>query len=132
MGQEWMREPDWMPILGTGARYFVNKTGQVRNDKGRILRTWDNGTGYDFVTLYLGGVKVNKRCHRLVAEHFIDGLPPADKDCVLHEDDEPRNNHVGNLRWGDRSENYADWERNKAFRRASTRTIQTSLFAAST
>lgn len=53
--------------------------------------------------------------HRMVAEAFI-GPRPDNKPFVLHWDDDPSNNHVSNLRWGDRRDNAYDLYRNKTVR----------------
>lgn len=50
--------------------------------------------------------------HRLVAENFIPNDDPEHKKCVLHWDDDPRNNRVENLRWGTMKENHEDSVRN--------------------
>ena len=67
--------------------------------------------------LSLGATGGRQTIHRLLAKAFIanpDNLP-----CVLHWDDDPLNNDLGNLRWGTMTENIKDRERNKARRAAS-------------
>lgn len=44
--------------------------------------------------------------HRLVLEAFVGPCPEGLECC--HEDGDPMNNTVGNLRWGTRESNYAD------------------------
>jgi hypothetical protein len=50
------------------------------------------------------------------------GDRPFEGALVLHADDDPTNNTVGNLRWGDRVENEADKRRNAAEREPATTT----------
>ena len=49
--------------------------------------------------------------HRLVAHAFIPLVP--DKRWVLHNDDNPANNRVENLRWGSPADNQLDRKLNK-------------------
>jgi hypothetical protein len=48
---------------------------------------------------------------RLVLKAFV-GEPPTDKPLALHGNDDPTDNRVVNLRWGDSTENLEDARRN--------------------
>lgn len=72
-------------------------------DQWRQLRITKQGGGYGKV--YLGRRK-NKWVHRLVLEAFV-GMRPDGMECC-HNDGDPTNNHVSNLRWGTPKENNGD------------------------
>ena len=110
---------EWRPINGH-PHYEVSSCGQVRSLdrtvvntkgsragieqrlKGRMLKPWLHKRGYHVVSLGHGN-KIT--VHRLVAEAFL-GLTRADKSTVVdHMDGDPTNNHVDNLRLGDRGYN---------------------------
>lgn len=93
----------WNSIKGYEGLYWVNRKGQIKNSSGRILKPFDNGTGYSRVTLMKEGVKSNVLVHRIVAETFIDN--PENKPEVNHKNKHRYNNWACNLEWCTRSEN---------------------------
>lgn len=48
--------------------------------------------------------------HHLVLEAFVGPAPVG--TVGLHWDDDPARNHLDNLRWGTRADNFADFVRN--------------------
>jgi HNH endonuclease len=60
---------------------------------------------YGHVLANLGRTKY-EYVHRLVLEAFVGPCPP-ESEC-RHIDGNPANNHLSNLAWGTRKENYAD------------------------
>src|SRR5690606_9752706 len=74
---------------------------------GRVLRQSVNTHGYVTYSLYHEGRWRRHSGHRLVAEAFI-GAEPIGKPYVLHNDGDPTNNRVENLRWGTNQENQID------------------------
>lgn len=121
---------EWRPVVGFEGVYEVSNFGQVRsldravvrsdglilNLKGRIKKPTVMKSGHRRVGLQFElDRKTNLLVHRLVAESFI-GPQPEDKPFVLHWDDNPASNYVGNLRWGNRSENSRDSVRNGRWR----------------
>jgi len=73
----------------------VSSEKMTRFIKGRILKQFENVSGYLYAGFRINGKYVNKRLHRLVAETFIanpDNLPQ-----VNHLDCNRKNNHVENL-----------------------------------
>lgn len=109
----------WLPVAGWEDYYEVSNTGLVRSIerhvphgrhgtvfiRERILKHSTNG-GYRQVKLCGGGSSQTRRVHQLVLEAFIGPRPPAMDGC--HNDGDPSNNHVANLRWDTRSSNMFD------------------------
>lgn len=90
-------------------RVVTRKDGRQAFNTGRVLKlsqTIRNGRAYLQVKVTpLGAVKVQ----HLVAEAFIG---PRNGRCVLHKDDNPKNNQISNLYYGDHSDNTNDMVRN--------------------
>jgi hypothetical protein len=116
-------DEEWRPVPRYEGRYEVSDHGRVRSldaycgnrfgtrtlRKGRMLKLGVvQPHGYRSVQLADGrGDLTAVKVHRLVLLAFR-GEPPPDKPFGLHEDDDPANNHLGNLRWGNRTENAWD------------------------
>lgn len=89
----------WLPI--PGSRYQVSNRGQVMNPGGRILKPFPGDrTGH--LRVVIEGR--NHFVHRLVALAFLG----EGEGEVCHNDNDPTNNDVSNLRWGSRSSNVRD------------------------
>lgn len=117
----------WKPITGYEEHYMISNYGRVKRlaftrMMYNQVTSWEqffpeniymlngNTQNYPQVALCVDN-KERRVCrvHRLVAEHFL--APPSEKlveECrvsgldyvpVEHEDDDPRNPHVSNLRW---------------------------------
>ena len=99
----------WMEIEGY-ENYSVSIFGRVRNDKtGRIMKPRTNNKGYSYVG-FLDTDKIkNFLVHRLVANAFLHNHD--NKKCVDHNDHNPKNNNVNNLRWCSVQEN--QWNKSK-------------------
>ena len=110
-------DDDWRPVDGFEQTYEVSRDGRVRRLAGTTSngRSWSGGVltprynrdGYVKYTLYADGKPFYVVAHRLVARAFL-GDPPPGKNLVLHRDDNPQNNRVENLYWGDLSDNQTD------------------------
>lgn len=84
--------------------YLVLKDGRIWSRKTkRFLKTWDNGCGYDLITLSKKNTKQKFRVHRLVAEAYIPN--PEELETVDHIDGNKHNNDVSNLQWLTRGDN---------------------------
>lgn len=111
---------EWRSIQGFEGRYEVSDDGRIkvlggpgrgRLNRDRILKLGRNKNGYFQALLYPGdGSYVARRLHHLVLEAFVGPRPLGMHG--LHDDDDPSNNVVSNLRWGTRSENSVDMIRN--------------------
>lgn len=96
-----------VPIPGSEDRYEVSSRARVRSVKtGRILKT--PCTGKDYPMVEIDGRTY--RVHILMAEAFLGPRPPG--LIALHHNDIKRDGRICNVRFGTRSDNYADAIRN--------------------
>ncbi|WP_298049678.1 NUMOD4 motif-containing HNH endonuclease [uncultured Bifidobacterium sp.] len=105
----------WMPISGTGSRYYVSNMGRVLSSiyyshpQWALLKPYKTGRnakkgkGYLQVKMYVDGKKVPYKVHRLVADHFIPN--PDGKPQVNHKNMDTLDNRVDNLEWCTNTEN---------------------------
>ena len=110
----------WKPVNGHEGIYEVSSHGRVRSVdrtvthsdghvrryKGKVLSAPLNPDGHPVVCLYIQRKSKVHTVHSLVAETFIGTRPEGMEVC--HGDGNHTNNHVGNLRYGTRSENMLD------------------------
>lgn len=115
----------WKDIKGYEGLYQISDVGRVKSldqyikckknnkrlIKGKILKTYINENGYEWVRLYNNTKRKIYRVHRLVAEAFIDN--PENKPCVNHKDGNKENNKLDNLEWCTHSENMKHAFQNK-------------------
>lgn len=88
---------DWKDIQGFDGLYQVSSDGRIRNNKGKILKLFQDGYGYLYVGLHKNGTILTKSAHRLVAEAFLEN--PNNYEQVNHKDEDKHNNNVDNLEW---------------------------------
>lgn len=102
-------------IVADYPRYKVSNFGRVRAEiavRGKrvypagLLTPFLDGKGYPSVNLVDGKRRSRRTVHSLVATAFI-GPCPKNKE-VCHKDGTRTNCLLSNLRYGTRSENYAD------------------------
>ena len=111
----------WRDIPGYEGHYQVSDHGRVRSldrkvpnkgyggtmlRRGRVLSMVADHKGYLLVRIFLKGVRKRARVHRLVLEAFIGPCPDGMECC--HNDGDPSNNHISNLRWDTRINNRQD------------------------
>lgn len=114
----------WLPVPGFEGLYEVSDHGQVRSVdrvietrsrwggtkmtrlKGRRLTPTEHVGGHLIVALGKGNMVF---VHRLVLSAFIR-FPQDGEEC-RHLDGDKKNNRLGNLCWGSRSDNIADRKR---------------------
>lgn len=128
--QEWIDatpEPEmttetWRPVVGWEGYYEVSDLGTVRGVerkvphaysgtitiRSRIIKHHPHPAGHRLVCLNRGGVGggVTRQVHQLVLEAFVG--PRADGMDACHNDGDPANNRLSNLRWDTHSENMLD------------------------
>lgn len=99
----------WKDIKGYEGLYAVSNHGRVKGLKRNVLLKpilSKKKYGYYRACLYLQGVQNLSSIHRLVAECFITN--PNNYPIIMHLDDDPKNNHVDNLKWGTNKMNTDD------------------------
>lgn len=88
------------------ARVIPTRNGQQRQLLGRVLRQRRHKKLYRSVCLYLRGSKRMHLVHVLVLEAFVGPRPSGLETC--HNNGNPADNRVVNLRWGTRESNMLD------------------------
>jgi hypothetical protein len=98
----------WKPISGYEGYYSVSNRGEVFSVRGqKVLRPGVLPLGYRQVQLMVDGAKQQAKVHRLVAFAFL-GEPPTPQHQVAHNNGNPADNRVENLRWATPTENQRD------------------------
>ena len=77
-------------------RENINATGIVRRLRGVELSPWKSPTGHLKVSLTVNGRGVSEWVHRLILLTFVGECPDGMECC--HNEGNPKNNHVKNLR----------------------------------
>lgn len=105
----------WKDILGYEGLYQISNYGRIKRmhrDKKhrcglfRILRQKINQNGYHCIGLYKNKKRKDFLIHRLVLRAFIGQCPKKMESC--HNDGNPGNNFIKNLRYDTRSNNALD------------------------
>lgn len=111
----------WLPIPSYEGLYEVSDHGRVRSldrrvtsgrrtrfQAGRVLSGARGRVRHPHrrVPLSREGATKDFYVHRLVLEVFVGPCPPGMEAC--HNDGDPTNNHLGNLRWDTHFENVQD------------------------
>ena len=110
----------WQPVQGYEGLYEVSDQGRVRSLdrtirtsrgayrlKGKLLKPRKGSGGYMLVSFYDVSRRAHKRVHVLVLETFLGDRPSSQHD-ACHNDGNPGNNALCNLRWDTRKENHRD------------------------
>lgn len=111
-----MSAEKWIPIAGYEGSYEVSNTGVVRSiarldaigrpKAEKNLRPDPRPSGHLRVTLCQNSKTRRFWVHRLVLEAFVGPRPEGMEAC--HNDGDPMNNNVLNLRWDTKSANAQD------------------------
>lgn len=137
-----MEKEEWRAIDGFDY-YEVSNHGRVRSKKRTMMRSnprWRNAQGHEVtvggkilngwikknirpglkekpyavqVCLRKNGNTYTFRVHRLVLSAFVGPCPCGKEGC--HNDGNPLNNYIGNLRWDTRKENTKDAMTHKTY-----------------
>ena len=111
---------EWRPVPGWESVYRISSLGRLKNCtrdvrapwgvrqvKGRIMSTLQNGNGYLFIYLKRGNTRTKAYLHRLVALAFLPN--PDQKPYVNHRNRDRADNRLENLEWATESENTQHW-----------------------
>lgn len=93
----------WKPVKGFENIYEVSNLGNIRNMRGKVLKTHKNNRGYEMIDFTVNKVRTKKLVHRVVMEAFVEN--PTELPEVNHKDEDKSNNCLGNLEWCTRSYN---------------------------
>lgn len=102
----------WKDIIGYIGIYAISNWGRIKsyyNKRGireKILKQYKDRGGYLHVTLYKNGKRKCCVVNRIVLETFI-GICPQDME-TCHNDGDPTNNNLNNLRYDTKSNNQKD------------------------
>jgi hypothetical protein len=103
----------WVDVVGYEGLYEVSRDGYVRRAMksrgarvGHVLKPRRTPNGYHLVYLYRDGRPRNELVHRIVLEAYVG--PPAAGQEACHNDGDPDNNSVSNLRWDTHLSNMGD------------------------
>lgn len=111
----------WLPVVGYEGYYEVSDHGRVRSldrlvdlppygakkrVRGRIMATTKGRLGHMWTRLSRDGKTEVALGYVLMLEAFVGPRPIGYQAC--HNDGDPSNNHLSNLRWGTPSENAMD------------------------
>jgi hypothetical protein len=100
---------NWRPVPIEGfSSYEVSDLGRIRR-LGRILAFKTNAQGYKAIGLRKPGVRKWFSVHQLTLLAFVGPRPEG--QCCCHNDGNPANNRLGNLRWDTYSANMLDKHR---------------------
>ena len=130
-----MRGETWRPVLGYEGSYSVSSLGNVRSEprvvrhpnsgfirlRGKLLKQSTVTFGYKSVDLSIDGVATQRLVHSLVLEAFLGPRQGGEEAC--HNDSDPQNNCLQNLRWDSRSGNFSDKLANGTHNRGSKNSI---------
>ncbi len=112
-------EETWAQIKGFEGIYEVSTLGQIRSldrpqrvrgngislQKGQTLKQWKQGS-YMYCDLRKPGIKQKARVHVVVLETFVCPRPNGMIAC--HNNGDPTDNRLCNLRWGTHDDNAKD------------------------
>jgi hypothetical protein len=108
------RPIEYLPIAGSDS-VMVGSDGTWFSARNGIWHGHRTPKGPYYVVALVDGKPVY--LHRLILTTFLGPAPPG-RPFALHNDDNPSNNRLDNLRWGSSSDNGRDQARNLSIRRA--------------
>lgn len=100
-------EETWKPVVGYEGVYSVSDQGRVmRNSKGRVLKNVIGAKGYAQVSLSMNNVASTHLVHALVMRAHVGPCPAGLEVC--HDDGDPANPKLANLRYDTHAANLND------------------------
>lgn len=109
-------DEQWKPVVGYEGIYEVSSHGLIRSldrpdtwgrpTRGRVMKPYQTTSGHLRVTLSKSSSTTRFFVHRLVLTAFVGPRPHGMEGC--HNDGNPTNNSVSNLRWDTKRANARD------------------------
>lgn len=116
----------WKDVIGYEGYYMVSDIGRIKSLERRVYWTMPSGAPanrlhperikcqyfagsrreYHYACFNVDGVKETRIVHRMLLEAFVGPCPTGMQAC--HNDGNPTNNTLTNLRWDTVSNNHAD------------------------
>lgn len=102
----------WKPIINYEGLYEVSNYSRVKRlagyrcKKDRILKFRATNNGHLYIRLCKNGILKNYYIYRLALEAFVSPCPRGKEGC--HNNGNPSDNFIGNLRWDTRKANIQD------------------------
>lgn len=87
----------WKEIPGYEGKYYISNFGNLKNNRGMIMKPMKCTNGYLSACLWKNNQQKKVLIHRLVANAFLNN--PFHYDEVNHIDENKTNNCVSNLEW---------------------------------
>lgn len=99
---------NWCNVVGYEGVYEVSNFGRVKNAQTNKIKTItiSNADQRPFLALWKNGKQEICKPHSLVLKAFVGPRPDGMEGC--HNDGNPQNNHISNLRWDTPKSNQAD------------------------
>lgn len=101
-----MLKEEVRPLKNFESLYLISESGVLYSISKQKLINSSDRKGYPRVKLTKDGKHISFDVHRLVALTFLDN--PDNLPCVMHIDDNPKNNNFKNLKWCTHLENMRD------------------------
>lgn len=101
----------WKQVAGFEGLYDVSNFGRIRSlprgtISGRIMSVALKKVKYVSIGLCKNGVQYRRKLHRLILAAFVGPCPDGMEGC--HNDGNPSNNRLDNLRWDTHQNNMMD------------------------
>lgn len=98
---------NWKPVIGFEDIYEVSDFGRVRSKNTEKIKNLTIGSnGRPYLGLWNKNRQKIVKPHTLVLEAFVEKRPHGMECC--HNDGNPQNNNLSNLRWDTSKNNHAD------------------------
>lgn len=111
--EQWKRIGSWpydasdYGQIRSHTRRILDSQGRLQTKRGRLLVLSEHKeTGHLYAYLYVNNRQIARHVGRLVLEAFVGPCPQGMECC--HNDGDPANNRLENLRWDTRHSNVRD------------------------
>ena len=118
-----MQKEIWKTVQNFGGNYEASNLGNIKSKprnvlksvhgvktiqryKEKLLKQFTNKRGYKIVRFGFNNEKYHQQVGRMVLMAFV-GMPDNDQGCC-HNNSNPSDNRIENLRWGTQKENMQD------------------------